>query len=132
MSEQVILVAQVLVPCIDAPNINGRTYTMAAVESMMEQINENPTKRVVFSDWESSIQQNLERIVGLVQRAYIENGQLMVDVKLLHTPNGVIIKDMLQHKKFSIRSTCKTQLSKDAVVESPEYVAAFFCEYQEN
>lgn len=32
MSKNAILVEQVLVPCIDTPNINGRTYTMAAVE----------------------------------------------------------------------------------------------------
>lgn len=131
MSEEVFLIKQVLIPCIDAPNINGRVYTMAAAESIVEQINADEHKRLVFTDVDASVQSNLERMAGFIQRAYIENNQVFVDIKLLSTAAGNLMCEILQHKQYSVRTACEVEYD-GGVIKSPTYISAFFCNYQDN
>lgn len=130
MSEEVFLIKQVLIPCIDAPNINGRVYTMAAAESIVEQINADEHKRLVFTDVDAAVQSNLERITGFIQRAYIENNQVFVDIKL-SSAAGNLMCDVLQHKQYSVRTACEVEYDS-GVINSPKYISAFFCNHQDN
>ena len=76
----------------DVPTDNGRIYSKAMLESIVEQAN-NPrgSEQYVAHDFSGSWMV-LSDVAGQVSNCALENGRLACDVELLDTPRGKILK----------------------------------------
>jgi hypothetical protein len=75
---------------IDRPNWNGRIYNQSVVQSVIEKC-----KTPVFGSLESVANIDLTKVSHITENLRVENGWLVGDVKVLKTPMGQILSEIL-------------------------------------
>ena len=101
----------VVIQQLDIPNKNGRIYSKEVIQKALENAKEKlesgemlgelciPNDPNIISG-DASPPVNLAAVSHVVKRMWIEDGNLMGEVKILDTPNGKILKHMLEHDEL--------------------------------
>lgn len=85
---------------LDTPNANGRTYTTESIQQIIDKFNERQAAGAAVLGELGYPTENfsiveISNVSHQVTNMRIENGKLLGTIKLLNTPNGIILKNLL-------------------------------------
>lgn len=87
-------------------DINGNMYSDECLQSIAEQINSRTIRFGELNAIEFSKEINMKNLSHEVSNAKVENGSIIIDINILDTPQGNIIKELLSndsHVTFGCR-----------------------------
>ncbi len=111
----------------DVPNQNGRMYPRAVGESIVKQATEKIEQHGdVFG--EAGIPMgdmvDLSRVSHTVKNMRIENGALFGDIKVVGTPMGNIVKELLKSGiQVDFRSRGTGKIAEDGTISEYEFIS---------
>lgn len=81
----------------DKPNANGRVYSSSIVQETIRQYNEQikNNKCFVLIDTPTDDMIPLDKIGGIVEKCWLEDNKIALEIKSLQSPNGQVLSDML-------------------------------------
>lgn len=106
------------------PNSNGVIYSKEVCESIVKQVNEGPVKKMIVM--EPSLDVNIEKICGRLEKVTLEDGKLVGHVRILNVPAGEFLRGFLAEIKSPVLLGGNYLAStKEGKVELPIKVISF-------
>ena len=84
---------------INEANLNGRIYTREVVETMIEQFNRRKAEQGHFLGelgFPERLETTLSQVSHSVDEIHIDKNMLLGDITVLDTPNGKVLKSMIE------------------------------------
>jgi hypothetical protein len=85
---------------LNEPTINGRIYTEKTLENALNDINQKSGIYGCFGDDVTYGVVPVDKISHLVEKVWIEGSTLKAQIKILETPPGKILDQVLSHVEF--------------------------------
>lgn len=84
----------------DVPNKNGSLYPRQVIEKAINDLKENVANRSVLGELGegSTASISFANVSHVVTKTWFENNELFAEAEVLNTPNGSLLKDLLNKK----------------------------------
>lgn len=102
---------------IDTKNENGRIYPKDLVEKAVLKYNENKEQIGLGTlEFQDTLEMDPNNISHKISNVRIEENNVVCDVKLLNTPKGKLVQDLLKDMQLSVATAGTGRVDKDGVV----------------
>jgi len=111
------ITVKVLVAKIGIPNVNGLVYPLEEMEQAIAEYNNRDHPQFLTVENDKDLKVNLSKIVGIVERLYIEGDSVYADL----TPTDTPMKKAVWCES-NLRLDCKPRFIGSGIVEEDKTV----------